>query len=85
MSHPEQTPRELGRTGGRFRDAGGRFLVLALVMTAAGAPLIVLTSGIPEFFGFVLASLAAVPATIGVGLLLSGLVARRAAKGRSFA
>jgi len=85
LSEPEQSRGELHRKGGRFRDAGGRFVGLAVAMAVVGALLIVLTDGVAEFFGFVFASLAAVPGTIGIGLLLSGLVARRAARGKSFA
>ena len=85
LSEPEQSPRELARAGGRFRGAGSRILAIALAMAIVGVPLIVLTEGLPEFFGVVLASLAVVPATVGAGLVISGLVARRASKGRSFA
>jgi hypothetical protein len=85
LSEPEQSPRELDRTGGRFRDFGGRFALLAVVMAVVGALLIVLADGVIEFFGVVLASLAILPGIIGIGLLLSALVAKRAAKGRSFA
>lgn len=85
LSEPEQSPRELDRAGGRFRDSGGRLAALAIAMAAFGALLIVLTEGLPEFFGVVLASLAVVPGTIGAGLLLSALVAKRAARGKSFA
>jgi hypothetical protein len=85
MSEPTETPRELDRTGGRLRDSGGRLAALAIAMAVPGVVLIVLTSGVIEFFGIALASLAVVPGTIAVGLLLSGLVAKRAAKGRSFA
>jgi CheY-like chemotaxis protein len=69
----------------RLRDSGGRLAALAIAMAVPGVVLIVLTSGVIEFFGIALASLAVVPGTIAVGLLLSGLVAKRAAKGRSFA
>lgn len=85
LSEPDQSPRELHRTGGRFREHGGRFLVVGLTMVAIGCVLIFAANGVAEFFGWVLASLGTVPATVGVALLLSGLVARRAAKGRSFA
>ena len=85
LSEPEQSPQELARAGGSFRDSGGRLAAIALAMAVIGVPLILLTEGLPEFFGVVLASLAVVPGTIGVGLLISALVARRAAKGRSFA
>ena len=85
LSEPTETPRELEREGSRFRDFGARFVGLAAVMEAIGLPLIFAANGVAEFFGWVLASLAVVPGTIGIGLLLSGLVARRAARGRSFA
>ncbi len=85
LSEPRQSPRELERKGGRFRDAGGRFALAGIVMGVVGAALIFLANGVAEFFGWVLASLGAVPLTVGVALLLSSLVARRAARGRSFA
>jgi hypothetical protein len=85
LSEPSETPGELHREGGRFRNAGGRFLAVAVAMAAVGLVLIFAANGVAEFFGWVLASLALVPAAFGIGLVLSGLVARRAAKGRSFA
>lgn len=85
LSEASQSPRELHREGGRFRDRGARFLLVGLVMGAIGCLLIFAANGVAEYFGWVLASLGAVPVTVGIALLLSAFVARRAAKGRSFA
>ena len=58
---------------------------MAAVIAAPGVVLIVAGSGVADEIGAVLVVLAAVPAVVGAGQVLSGLVAWWAARGKPFA
>jgi hypothetical protein len=76
---------ELERKGRRLARPGWWFLLLARLVAVPGVVLIVCASGWAQSIGIVLLALAGPPAAIGVGLLLCSLVARWAARHRSFA
>ena len=64
---------------------GLRLLVVGLIMIAVGVALALALERTPAGIGMAIAGLGCVPAAGGVGLLLSGLVARRARAGKPFA
>lgn len=78
------TDRQLGRTGRDQTALGSRLLLLGGAMFAVGLILMLLTSGVGDFLGIALSALAAPPTLGGVGLLVTGLVARRAAAHKPF-
>jgi hypothetical protein len=74
----------------RDRDAGlirngTRLLVVGLVMIVVGLALTIPLESTPAGIGLAIASLGSVPFVGGLGLLLSGLVARRSRAGKPFA
>ena len=75
----------LGRNSDRHRAIGVRFIALALVLGVAGAILIVVGSGVLDVLGTVIAVLASLALVVGAGLLVSGLVGGRMARGKPFA
>ena len=75
----------VGRNSDRYRGIGVRFLGLAVVLGLAGAILIVVGSGVLDVLGTVIAVLASLALVVGAGLLVSGLVGGRMAKGKPFA
>ena len=75
----------VGRNSGRQRGIGVRFLGLGLVLGLAGAVLIVVGSGVLDVLGTVIAALACLALVVGAGLLVSGLVGGRMARGKPFA
>ena len=75
----------LGRNSDRHRGIGVRFIVLALGLGVAGAILIVVGSGVLDVVGTVIAVLASLALVVGAGLLVSGLVGGRMARGKPFA
>jgi hypothetical protein len=85
MSLQPDTDRRLRRTSGEQLTLGSRLLLVAGVMFAVGLLFMIATSGFGDFVGVALATLAT-PLTLGgVGLMLTGLVARRASEHRPFA
>jgi hypothetical protein len=83
--HPSVREPELERQGRRLGRPGWWFLLLAAVIAVPGVVLIILTHGWAHAIGVVLLVLAGPPAVVATGLLLSSLVARWAARHRSFA
>jgi hypothetical protein len=74
----------------RDRDAamianGTKLLVLGLVLIVVGLAITIPLEGTPAGIGLAVAGLGCVPFLGGLGLLLSGLVARRARAGKPFA
>ncbi|MFL5864917.1 MAG: hypothetical protein ACJ780_29840 [Solirubrobacteraceae bacterium] len=76
---------ELERKSTVFALSGVRFLVLGALLAVPGIVLIVLGTGWVFALGLALLALGLVPAIVALGLLLSGLVARWAARRRPFA
>jgi hypothetical protein len=64
---------------------GTRLLIAGAVMIAIGIALVLLLDGLGDGVGVAIASLGAVPALGGLGLLLSGLFERRSRAGKPFA
>jgi hypothetical protein len=64
---------------------GARLLLVGAVLAAIGIALMIPLEGTAAGIGVALASLGVVPTLAGVGMLLSGLVSRRARSGRPFA
>jgi hypothetical protein len=75
----------VGRNSDRQRGIGVRFLGVAAVLGLAGAILIVVGSGVIDVLGTVIAVIACLALVVGAGLLVSGLVGRRMARGKPFA
>jgi hypothetical protein len=59
--------------------------MLGLIAALPGAALVVFTDGVATGIGIAIVALAGCPAVIGVGLLLSSLVARWSARHKLFA
>jgi hypothetical protein len=83
--HPSVLEPELERQGRRLGRPGWWFLLLAAVIAVPGVVLIIFTDGWAHAIGVVLVVLAGSPAVVAAALLLSSLVARWAARHRSFA
>lgn len=77
--------RDLDRSGRGLRKPGWWFLALGVAVAAIGVVLIVVSSGVGDRIGSALVILALLPGGVGVALLLSGLVAWWAARGKPFA
>jgi hypothetical protein len=77
--------RELERQGKRMIGPGVRLIAVGAVAAIAGIVLIVIGHGWSIGVGVAVLLLASVPATIGVGLLSGGAVARWAARHKLFA
>ena len=76
---------ELERQGRTLGHSGGRFVAVGVIFALPGIVLVVFTHSWAMAVGIAILALAAGPAVVGVGLLLSGLVARWAARHKSFA
>jgi hypothetical protein len=76
---------ELERQGRRLAVPGARFLVLAVAVAVVGIVLLIVGHSWVWAIGIALLAISIPPATIGVGALLSSLVARWAARHKSFA
>lgn len=86
MPMQASTDRDLARTGARQRHSGGRLLALGAVLSGIGLGLLLLFSAdAVEHAGIVLAFLGLLPMMAGAGLMLSGLVSRRASRQKPFA
>jgi hypothetical protein len=83
--HTSVAEPELERQGRRLGRPGWWFLLLAVFIAVPGVVLIVLTHGWAHALGIVLVALAGPPAVVATALLPSSLVARWAARHRSFA
>lgn len=83
-SHSVKDP-VLERQGKRMIGPAIRFIVIAVAAAIAGIVLILIGHGWSVGVGIAVLLLASVPATIGVGLLTGGAVARWAARHRLFA
>jgi hypothetical protein len=79
-----QEPR-LERAGRRFGHTAGWFIGLAAIFAVPGIVLVLIGTGWSIAFGAAALLLASIPAVIGIGLLVSALVARWSARHRSFA
>ena len=77
--------RELERQGRRMIGPAVRFIAIAAALAVAGIILIVIGHGWSIGVGIAILLLAAVPGTVGFGLLSGGAVARWAARHRLFA
>jgi hypothetical protein len=84
-AHHTRTDHDLDRTGRRLRGSGRPFLLIGVLLGAAGILLIVLGDHWVRGAGFALAALAVPPATIGIALLASGFVSWWAARQKPFA
>jgi hypothetical protein len=76
---------ELDRQGSRLEMNGARFVVLGVILAVPGVLLLVLGSGWVFALGLALIALALVPSVVAVACLVSGVVARWAARHRPFA
>lgn len=76
---------ELDRQGRQLGRPGWWFLFLAAFIALPGVVLIIFTQGWARAIGIILVVLAGPPAVVAAALLLSSLVARWAARHRSFA
>lgn len=86
MSPPDAVQdRELERQGRRMIRPALRFLVIAVVVAIPGIVLIVLDHGWSVGVGIALLLIASIPAVVAGALLVSGSVARWAARHRLFA
>jgi hypothetical protein len=83
---PTRVPEpELERQGRRFGKPASWFLALAAILEVPGILLFVLGHSWVAAIGIGLIALGIPPATVGVGLLVSALVARWAARHKPFA
>lgn len=83
-SVPVKEP-QLERQGRRLARPSWRFLILAVVIALPGIVLVEIDNTWSLPFGIVLLLIASLPAGIGIALLVSGSVARWAARHRLFA
>ena len=77
--------RQLERQGRRFGHSAAWFLLIGIAIAIPGVVLIVLKHGWSIGVGIAVCLIASVPLTIGVGLLVSSVVSRWAARRKSFA
>ncbi|HVM25107.1 MAG TPA: hypothetical protein VM253_06915 [Candidatus Limnocylindrales bacterium] len=85
MPHQASTDRDLHRTGSKQGTTGWRLLLLGGVLFGIGLILMIAGNEILDFIGVALAALASVPTLAGIGLILSGVVAKRHAQHKPFA
>ena len=88
MSTADDTPvkdRELERQGRRMARPGVRLILTGLILAIPGIVLVALGHGWSIGVGAAVLLIASVPATFGIALLLSGGVARWAARHKLFA
>jgi hypothetical protein len=76
---------ELERQGRVLGHSGWRFLLVGVIAALPGAALVVFTDGWAMAIGIVILALSGCPVVVGIGLLLSSLVARWSARHRLFA
>jgi hypothetical protein len=76
---------ELERQGRVLGHSGLWFVAIAVVLAVPGVVLVVFTQAWAMAIGIVILALASGPAVVGVGLLLSSLVARWSARHKLFA
>lgn len=77
--------RRLERVGRRFGHSAAWFLAIAAVFLVPGIILILIGVTWSIAFGGLLVLLACIPGAVALGLIVSALVARWAARHRSFA
>ena len=75
---------QLERQGRRLGGSGIRFVLLAVLIAIPGIVLVAIGNWALGF-GLAVLGIAAIPAAIGIGLVLSGVVARWSARRKSFA
>jgi len=75
----------LDRAGRRFGHSAGWFIGLAVPFLVVGIVLVLIGTGWSIAFGALAFLLACIPGVIGIGLLVSAMVARWSARHRSFA
>jgi hypothetical protein len=77
--------RGLERTGRRLGHSSSWFLAVAVVFWIPGIVLVLIGAGWSIAFGAALLLLGCIPGTVGIGLIVSSVVARWSARHRSFA
>ena len=85
MGLQPDTDQGLRRSAKQLRTLGARVLLAGGVLFAIGLLLMLATDGFGDFLGILFAALSTPPTLGGLGLLVSGLFARRAAEHRPFA
>jgi hypothetical protein len=86
MSAANRIPEpELERQGKRLARPAGGFLLIAVVLFTPGLLLVILASSWAFALGWVLIALSLPPAAVALGALSSSVVARWAARHKSFA
>jgi hypothetical protein len=77
--------RELERKGRRMGHSASRFFLVALAIAIPGIVLLLIDHGWSIGFGIAVLLIASIPLVIGLGLLVSGVVSRWAARRKLFA
>ena len=77
--------RKLERQGRRFGHSARWFLLIAVVVAIPGVVLVVIDSGWSLGVGVAILLIASIPGVIGLGLVVSALVARWSARRKLFA
>jgi hypothetical protein len=77
--------RQLDRQGRRLRRFGGRILGLGLILAIPGIILVIIGHGWSVGFGIAVLLIASIPGVVGLGLVVSSVVARWAARHKLFA
>jgi uncharacterized protein YjeT (DUF2065 family) len=75
----------LERTGTKLGRSARWFLTLALILVIPGVVLVVIDHTWSLAFGAALLLLGSIPGAVGIGLIVSGVVARWSARHNSFA
>ncbi len=75
----------LERSGKRLGHSAAWFLAVALAIAVPGIVLVIVDSSWSLGVGVAIILIGCIPGVVGLGLLLSGLVARWSARHRSFA
>jgi hypothetical protein len=88
MGTPDQQrvqDRELERQGRRFGHSAAWFLLVGLVVAIPGVVLILIDHGWSVGAGIAVLFIAAIPGTVGLGLLVSSAISRWSARRKLFA
>ena len=85
MPFQPSSDRGLARTARDQTTTGARLLLLGGVLFAIGLVLMLVGSGIVDFFGVLFAALATPPTLGGAALMLSGLVGHHSSRQRPYA
>ena len=85
MERQASTDRDLARAGKNQMSTALRLLAIGGAGLVVGLVLWLINTELTAFFGMAIGSLAMIPTIVGLGLLLSALVAGRASKRKPFA